>query len=154
MLLGSFPRSVPSVSNGGNNGFQMLLDAESYDYASSPSGSEGFVIAMLHHLDIPIMKHTGIQIQTGQSVQVAVTPTLVDTTQPCKRRFSPKKRQCYFQDEIDLRHFPHSQGYRLVEKLDQCLEKYKQSQKTRSFVLNCMYWQYFSVIDLLVLNEQ
>ncbi|TRY75809.1 hypothetical protein TCAL_07005 [Tigriopus californicus] len=111
--------SVPSVSNGGNNGFQMLLDAESYDYASSPSGSEGFVIAMLHHLDIPIMKHTGIQIQTGQSVQVAVSPTLIDTTQPCKRRFSPKKRQCYFQDEIDLRHFPHDQGYRY--EMSNCL---------------------------------
>lgn len=89
-----------------------MLDAESYDYASSSAGTEGFVIAILHQLDIPIMKHSGIQIETGQSVQIAVTPSLIDTTYPCKRRFTPEKRQCYFKDEIKLRHFPPSLGYR------------------------------------------
>ncbi|XP_059078307.1 uncharacterized protein LOC131876825 [Tigriopus californicus] len=108
-----------SVRNGANNGFQILLDAESYDYASSAAGTEGFSIAILHQLDIPIMKHSGVQIETGQSVQIAVTPSLIETTNPCKRRFTPEKRQCYFKDEINLRHFPSTLGYRY--EMSNCL---------------------------------
>jgi hypothetical protein len=32
---------------------------------------------VLHQLDIPIMKNIGINIQPGQDVQIAITPTLV-----------------------------------------------------------------------------
>ncbi len=36
---------------GVNNGLQLLLDAETYDYASSTdSSAEGFTISVLHHL--------------------------------------------------------------------------------------------------------
>lgn len=101
-----------SVRNGANNGFQILLDAESYDYASSSAGTDGFLIAIIHHLDIPIVKHIGIQIETGHSVQIAVTPFLINTTDQCRKRFSPEKRQCYFEDEISLRHFPRRDGFR------------------------------------------
>ena len=65
------------MANGANNGFQMLLDAESFDYASSIGGDQGFVVAILHPLDIPIMKQTGIHIKTGASARIAVTPSLV-----------------------------------------------------------------------------
>jgi len=46
------------------------VDVEAFDYAASSSGSEGVVISISHHLDIPIMKNIGINIQTGQDVQV------------------------------------------------------------------------------------
>ena len=55
---------MKGVANGANNGFQILLDAESYDYASSATGSEGFVISVLHHLDIPVMKQIGVQVSS------------------------------------------------------------------------------------------
>lgn len=61
---------LPYAKNGVNNGLELLLDAEAYDYASSPTGSEGFAISILHQLDIPIMKHTGVNIEPGQSIQV------------------------------------------------------------------------------------
>ena len=79
---------------------------------ATAAGDEGFTVGVLHHLDIPILKHSGLSIETGQSVRLAVTPSLVDTTMACKRRFDPVKRQCYFDDEISLQHFPEIEGYR------------------------------------------
>jgi hypothetical protein len=129
---------VPSVSNGENNGFRVHFDAESYDYSSTLSGTEGFVISILHHHDIPIMKHTGIQISTGQSVSVAVTPTLLDTTSICKRRFTPSERQCYFEDEILLQHFPPLEGYRSDFKCNYKLSYYLKLN-FRYEMANCLF---------------
>jgi hypothetical protein len=56
---------LKGVHNGANNGFQLLLDAEAYDYTSTISGSEGFLVSVLHPLDITIMKQTGINIEVG-----------------------------------------------------------------------------------------
>ena len=56
--------------NGVNNGLTMLLDAEVFDYTSAVFDSEGFVMSILHHLDIPILKQTGFRVHPGQSVQV------------------------------------------------------------------------------------
>ena len=39
-----------SALNGINNGLQMLLDAETFDYASPFQGREGFTFAALHHM--------------------------------------------------------------------------------------------------------
>jgi hypothetical protein len=72
----------------------------------------GVVISLLHHLDIPIMKNIGINAQTGQDIQIAVTPTLIKTNAGAKRRFDPVRRQCYFEDEISLTHFPVEDSYR------------------------------------------
>ncbi len=99
------------VRNGINNGLQLLLDAEMYDYASPIKSKGGFTFTVLHHLDIPVLKQTGSIAMPGQSVQVAITPTLTDTIHSAKIRFSPVDRQCYFDDEINLHHMP-SFGYR------------------------------------------
>lgn len=98
--------------NGINNGLKILLDAEVFDYASPFESKEGFVFTVLHHLDIAILKQTGSTAMPGQAVQVAITPTLTNTVESTKRRFSPKDRQCYFEDEIQLAHLPSDIGYR------------------------------------------
>ena len=129
----------PFARNGKNNGLQILLDAETYDYGSSLSGAEGFTLSILHHLDIPIMKNTGININAGQSNLLVVTPTLMRTTESTKNRFSPEDRQCYFEDEIKLLHLPHINGFRYdisnclfeatlqeIEKQCQCIPSYFQ----------------------------
>jgi hypothetical protein len=46
-----------------------------------------------------------------------VTPSLVDTTAACKRRFPPVRRQCYFEDEVTLTHFPPELDYRSGKRL-------------------------------------
>jgi len=52
----------PFAKNGLQNGFEILVDIESYDYTISPTDGEGIIIGILHHLDIPIMKNTGIRL--------------------------------------------------------------------------------------------
>ena len=98
------------------NGLQLLIDSESFDYGVSASGSEGLIVSLLHHLDIPIIKNIGVNVQTGQDVQIAITPTLINTNAGAKRRFDPVRRQCYFEEEISLSHFPVEDSYRSVYK--------------------------------------
>ena len=91
---------------------ELLLDAEVFDYALSKSGTEGFVLGVLHYLDIPIMKNTGMSILPGQSSQMAVTVTLMNTSQEIRKRFNPQQSQCYFEGELELKHLPPKLGYR------------------------------------------
>ena len=96
---------------------QLLVDVEAFDYSVSTTGSEGIILSILHQLDIPIMKNIGINVQPGQDVQIAVTPTLISTNKEAKRRFEPVRRQCYFEDEVNLPHFPVGDGYRCVNEV-------------------------------------
>ncbi len=61
---------LPFARNGVNNGLQLFLDAEVYDYASALQSRAGFLFTVLHHLDIAILKQTGSVATPGQSVQV------------------------------------------------------------------------------------
>ena len=44
---------------GKDNGFTMLFDIESFDYSYLNEGSEGLKLALVHHLDMPIMRQKG-----------------------------------------------------------------------------------------------
>ena len=57
---------VPFAKNSLPNGLELLIDAESYDYAVSSTGSEGIIMSILYQLDIPIMKNIGINLQPGK----------------------------------------------------------------------------------------
>jgi hypothetical protein len=48
----------------------------------------------------------------GNDIQIAVTPTLTRTKKGAKRRFNPVRRQCYFEEELSLAHFPVEDSYR------------------------------------------
>ena len=61
---------VPFSKNSLSNGLEILIDIEAYDYAMSPTEGEGIVLSVLHQLDIPIMKNTGIHAQPGKAIQV------------------------------------------------------------------------------------
>ena len=54
---------------------------ESFDYKTFKEGSEGLKVALVHHLDMPIMRQTGFHISPGTENQIAITPTLLSTTQ-------------------------------------------------------------------------
>ena len=111
-ILNCSRTTKPLVKNGIKNGFQILLDAETYDYASSPLGGQGFTLSILHQLDLPIMKNSGINIDIGHTNNLVVSNILMNTTQSAKTRFSPLERDCYFEDEIVLQHFPPWMGVR------------------------------------------
>ena len=44
---------------GKDNGYTMLFDIESFDYSYYNEGSEGLKLALVHHLDMPIMRQKG-----------------------------------------------------------------------------------------------
>ena len=113
-MLPSFRTNKPFSRNGMNNGLELLLDAEVYDYALSKSGIEGFTLSILHHLDIPIMKNIGINVLPGQYNQLAVTVELINTSHQVRKRFTPEESQCYFEGELNLTHMPASNSFRFV----------------------------------------
>ena len=58
--------------NGENNGLTLLLDAETYDYGNGfydlgERAGEGFKIAILHHLDMPIIEQSGVNVMSGEA---------------------------------------------------------------------------------------
>ena len=44
---------------GENNGLELLLDTESYDYVLNEMGSVGFKISVDHPLDMPVIQESG-----------------------------------------------------------------------------------------------
>ena len=74
----------PGSKTGKDHGFTMLFDIESFDYSfynrTDNEGSEGLKLALVHHLDMPIMRQKGFHIAPGTENQIAVTPTLMTTS--------------------------------------------------------------------------
>ena len=103
----SYSRQIkPGAKVGKENGLTLLLDAEIFDYTFHRHVSEGFKIAVEHHLNQPLMSMNELDITPGLETQVAVTPVLYSTTDAARRRFTPEERGCYFEDELTLSYLP------------------------------------------------
>ena len=66
--LGSLPTGA---LNGENNGLSILLDAETFDYGNGfynlgEQAGEGFKVAAVHPLDMPIVQQSGVNVRPGQ----------------------------------------------------------------------------------------
>ena len=59
IILATF---LQGAKTGKDNGYTMLFDIESFDYSYYDEGSEGLKVALVHHLDMPIMRQTGFHI--------------------------------------------------------------------------------------------
>ena len=67
------------AKTGKDNGFSVLFDIESYDYGYYDEGSEGLKVAIVHHLDMPIIRQRAFHVAPGTENQIPVTPTLYST---------------------------------------------------------------------------
>ena len=67
------------AKTGKDNGFSVLFDIESYDYGYYDEGSEGLKVAIVHHLDMPIIRQRAFHVAPGTENQIPVTPTLYTT---------------------------------------------------------------------------
>ncbi|TRY74967.1 hypothetical protein TCAL_04960, partial [Tigriopus californicus] len=114
-----FTNIEKGAKTGKDNGYTMLLDIESFDYKFFNEGSEGLKVALVHHLDMPIMRQIGFHISPGTENQIAVTPTLISTSKHAVERFVPEQRDCYCEDEISLKYLPRDHGYRY--EMSNCL---------------------------------
>lgn len=103
---------LQGAKTGKDNGYTILLDVESFDYNFFKESSEGLKVALVHHLDMPIMSQRGFHISPGTENQIAITPTLLATTENAMNRFSPEQRDCYSESEIELKYLPGAHGYR------------------------------------------
>ena len=61
-----FKDIVQGAKTGKDNGYTMLFDIESFDYSYYDEGSEGLKLALVHHLDMPIMRQKGFHIAPGR----------------------------------------------------------------------------------------
>ena len=60
------------IQVGKANGLTLLLDASTFDYTFHRHASEGFKIAVEHHLDQPLMSMKELDITPGLETQVCV----------------------------------------------------------------------------------
>ena len=78
--------SVPKgAKTGKDNGYTMLFDIESFDYGYYDEGSEGLKVAVVHHLDMPIIRQRAFHVAPGTENQIPVTPTLYTTTEQVRK---------------------------------------------------------------------
>ena len=98
---------IPSgyASNGLQNGLMITMDLEHFDHAV-PWDSMGFKIGLSDPLDKIIMRNTGFNVQPGALTEVAIIPTIMNTTEAAIDKFDPKVRNCYTPDEVQLEYFP------------------------------------------------
>ena len=92
---------------GENNGLQITLDTESYDYVEYTRGGVGFSLSVVHPLDEPIMEQSGINIQPGTATKLGVSSTLIRTTEEAIKRFKPYERNCWVESEIGFHYIPY-----------------------------------------------
>ena len=84
-----------------------------------------------------------IIIQPGTNVQIGIDVELVNTTEAAKRRFTPEQRNCYFDDEFDLRWTPQEGGFSY--SLTNCLVGAGLSKISKN--CNCSLIQYSSFVE-------
>ena len=66
----SLLEQMKGALSGENNGLSLLLDAETFDYASGlcdlgERAGEGFKVAITHPLDMPIIQQTAVNLVPG-----------------------------------------------------------------------------------------
>ncbi|XP_023327060.1 uncharacterized protein LOC111700406 [Eurytemora carolleeae] len=111
--------------NGENNGLSLLLDAETFDNSAMEDNlvgsrvGEGFKVAVIHPLDMPLMRQSGVNIDIGSAVQMAVSITQYTTTDVALSRFSPVDRRCWNTSEISFEILKYSDDYRYT--MNNCL---------------------------------
>ena len=77
---------------GKDNGFTMLFDIESFDYSYFNEGSEGLKLALVHHLDMPIMRQKGRDQYQFQQTTITFSLRLqVSTSLPALRIRLPSR---------------------------------------------------------------
>ena len=103
---------IKGARSGMDNGFRLLLDAETFDYGLGlPGGGlgsgEGFVVAVANHGDYPAFLTQGNLVAAGTVTHLAVEATVVTTTEAARRRVTADERMCYAEDEVVFPHLTH-----------------------------------------------
>ena len=114
---------LPGAHNDENNGLSVLVDAETFDYGNpfydlGVHAGEGFKVAVVHPLDMPIIQQTALNVMPDSFVQIATSINLIKVTSDAMD-FAPKERKCWVDSEIELKGLQYSDGYRY--SMNNCL---------------------------------
>ena len=61
---------------------------------------------MSHHLDMPLMSQSAIQVSPGTDIRIAISPTIITADKDRIERFDPINRTCYFENEFHFQYLP------------------------------------------------
>ena len=107
------------ASNGYNNGMIILFDVEQFNSAYHVAKSSGLLLAIHDHRDKPLMKSGSFHIHAGTVTQIALTPKVTYTSTDALDYFSPKDRNCYHANEMNMTYHTYAAGYQY--ELENCL---------------------------------
>ena len=117
--------------NGEENGVDIVLNAEQFNYADHHSRAAGFKISIHNHLDKPIIQFSSQLIFPGTDTQINLKPVITNTTLDAINKFSPEVRNCYADGEANLTYLKYGDGYRY--EMNNCLV----DQGIRDIIWNC-----------------
>ena len=107
--LWTWPKGVVP---GENNGLQLLIDTETYDYVREENGGLGVKIAVTHPLDFPIIEQVGVSVAPGTASQLGVSVSISDIAPSALRRYTePAQRKCYLDTDIELSYLPYEDEF-------------------------------------------
>ena len=98
--------------HGEQNGLDIVLDAEQFNYAYHQSNAAGFKLSLNHHSDKPMIQFSSDLIRPGTETQINLEPTISITTEEAISKFPPKERNCYTKREVNLTHLVYEDGFR------------------------------------------
>ena len=117
--------------NGEENGVDIVLNAEQFNYADHHSKAAGFKISIHNHLDKPMIQFSSQLILPGTINQINVKPIVTNTTLDAINKFSPEVRNCYADGEANLTYLTYGHGYRY--EMNNCLV----DQGIRDIIWHC-----------------
>ena len=96
---------------GQNNGLDLFLDTESYDYVQNEGEGLGFKLAVTHPLDMPIIQGASVNIKPGFMAELGISTTTTEASSSSLSRFKAYDRKCWHSSEINLKYLPYEEGY-------------------------------------------
>jgi hypothetical protein len=96
--------------NSEENGVDIVLNAEQFNYADHHSKAPGFKISI--HLDKPMIQFSSEFIFPGSINQINLKPIIINTTLDAINKFSPEVRNCYADGKANLTYLTYGHGFR------------------------------------------
>ena len=134
----NFGAKKSAAKNGKLNGFDILLDAEQFNYGFRKEElGVGFKLALHHHGDKPMFQLSSELINVGTNTQIQLKPWITFTTKDTIDKLTPDQRQCYADGEKNLTYLDLKHGYRY--EMNNCLI----DQAIYEIIWNCRCYPQF-----------
>jgi len=108
--------------NGEENGLGLILDLENFNFAYHRESSQGLRVTVHDHRSKPIVGHESVLVAAGRETLISAMPVVSSTTEDAIQSLDPARRDCYTDEEAQLRFFEWEMGY--FYNLNNCFLNY------------------------------